>query len=127
MSQPSYEQVRRQIASRYAHRFWFIAHVITAVIANVLILAGGGTPAFTLIWAGVVLVHGINLWLEERRDREIERTWERLGGSAASTAKPKRDRLPPTARLSDDGELETDLLDFGDADTGVGAQQQQQR
>jgi hypothetical protein len=56
--------------------------------------------AITTFWFGLLLIHGVRVFMSERSERAIERTWQRYYGDLPYE-KPKRDVL----HLADDGEV----------------------
>lgn len=107
MSTPSYEEIRRQVERRYRRRALFIYHLIIACagIPALWFVAGRNgivSLVITVLWVGLLLLHGVRLLMEGAKDREIERTWRRYYGDIGyEDVKPKR-----SFRLSDDAELE---------------------
>lgn len=107
MSTPSYDEIRQQVERRYRRRSLFIYHIIIAVTCLTVIWLVDLTPYtvapfLTVLWAGLLVLHGFRVFMEEVRDRAIESTWRRYYGDLPyADEKPKR-----TLRLTDDAELE---------------------
>lgn len=103
---PTYEEIRQQVERRYRRRSLFIYHIIIAsVCLTVMWLTASHIDALpeaiTTFWIGLLLIHGARIFMSERSERAIERTWQRYYGDLPYE-KPKRDML----HLTDDGELE---------------------
>lgn len=107
MSTPTYDEIRQQVERRYRRRSLFIYHVIIAV-ASMTVMWLMGSPfsmlpeAITTFWIGLLIIHGVRVFMHEARDRAVESTWRRYYGDLPyADEKPKR-----TLRLTDDAELE---------------------
>ena len=88
------------------------AHFIAWVVGSALVgvLFEGAVAIVAPAWFGLILLHGLLVFLAGKRDRDIEAELERRR-TVRGEEKLKRDRL---YRLSDDGELvevEDDALD----------------
>lgn len=108
MSRPSYEDIRKQVARRYDRMSLFVFHVIMAVTSIIIIwlidpTPQDGTPVLAGLWFGVLIFHAVKLWLDNARDREIERAWERYGDNQQGVYDQKSKRM---IRLSDEAEQE---------------------
>jgi hypothetical protein len=107
MSTPSYDEIRQQIERRYRRRSFFIYHVIIAIasLSAIAVMSKGDNTfeeVMAALWFGLLVLHGVKVFMDEARDRAIERTWRRYYGDLPYVdEKPKR-----TLRLMDDAELE---------------------
>lgn len=109
MTTPSYDDIRQQVERRYRRRSFLLYHFgFAAVCLTVVWLTTTrmGSPGvamlLTLLWAGLFILHGVKVLMDEAKDRAIESTWRRYHGDFAyADEKPKRDTL----HLTDDGEL----------------------
>ena len=107
MSTPSYDEIRQQVGRRYRRRSLFIYHIVIAVTCLTAIWLVDMTPYtvapfLTVLWAGLLVLHGVRVFMSERSERAIERTWQRYYGDLPyADEKPKR-----SLRLMDDAELE---------------------
>jgi hypothetical protein len=111
MRTPSYEEIRRSVESRYNRFFWFIFHVIMAVVTTGVIWAidptpEDGTPVIAALWVGVLIGHAVKVYMDGLKDAAIERTWQQYYGDLEmgeveiiEEEKPKR-----MARLMDEDE-----------------------
>lgn len=116
MRSPSYEEIRRRVESRYSRYFWFIFHVIMAVVTTAVIWAidptpQDGTPVIAAIWGGVLVGHAVRIYMDGLKDAEIERTWQKYYGDLdvdeveiIEEEKPKR-----MVRLMDESEEDDSL------------------
>jgi hypothetical protein len=107
MSTPSYNEIHQQVQRRYRRRSLFIFHIIIATIC-LMVLWFTASPrstlpeTFSMLWIGLLLIHGVRVFMGERSEKAIERTWRRYYGDLPyADEKPKR-----TLRLTDDAELE---------------------
>jgi len=74
---------------------WIVGCGILALVDSALV------EFVAVVWFGVLMFHGILVFLWEKRDRDIQAELERRA-QVRGSEKLKRDRL---YRLSDDGEL----------------------
>jgi hypothetical protein len=106
MSTPTYDEIRQQVERRYRRRSLLVYHIIIAFVCLTVIWFTAShvsmlPEAITTFWIGLLLIHGVRVFMSERSERAIERMWQRYYGDLPYE-KPKRDVL----HLTDDGELE---------------------
>jgi hypothetical protein len=90
MSTPSYHQVRRHVERRHRQVSFFIFHLVVAMTATLIWMTGTesgvGTRVFAVLWFGVLVCHGMKVYLDGVRDRAVERSWRRYSGEAYAYA-----------------------------------------
>jgi hypothetical protein len=108
MTPPSYDDIRRQVERRYHKRSIFIYHIIIAFVCLTVIWLTKSPlsmlpQVITVLWIGLLVLHGVKVFMDNARDQALDRMWLRYyDNMPLRDEKPKRDML----HLSDDGELE---------------------
>lgn len=110
--------LRRYVERRYNRLSFFVLHLIFAVtLAAVVFITpeyrDSSTPAIGMLWFGLLLYHGVKVYIDSARDRAIERTMQQPYYDAEDE-KPKRStRL---ADLTDYDEPEIDSAEVTDGE-----------
>ena len=97
---PDYQEIRKLIEGRFRRRLLFMLHFLAFIVAVTAtaswisthyVYAGDWENLWYLVgWGAILFAHWLFYSLANRRDREIEATWERVYGRSVSDDGPEQ-------------------------------------
>ncbi len=105
---PDFQEIRKLIERRYWRRLLFVLHFLAFMVAIIATASWLSTHYlyeawenlwFLVGWGAILFVHWLFYSFANRRDREIEATWERLYGRSTPDDEPNQKFKPALSRL----------------------------